>query len=38
MLSKLCWRSQGQPSGERKRAMISVSRWNLSPALKEFSV
>src|SRR5260370_30398416 len=33
MVSKLCSRSQGQPSGARSRAMIPTRRSNLSPVV-----
>src|ERR1017187_850107 len=38
MESKVCSRSHGQPPGARKRAMISTSFWNFSPALESFSM
>src|SRR5258706_6182786 len=33
MVSKLCSRSHGQPSGARSRAMIPTRRSNLSPVV-----
>src|SRR5216684_3111421 len=33
MVSKLCSRSQGQPSGARSRAMTPTRRSNLSPVV-----
>src|SRR5580704_7843221 len=38
MESKVCPRSHGQPPGARRRAIVSTSFWNFSPALQLFSM